>query len=51
MLTILEDIESGKRGVFYARKGDKVKLIKESGHVLIVELKGNKFFINKSKAA
>lgn len=49
-MTLLDDIKSlGKKETMYAKKGDKVKLIAEHGEVLIVEVKGVKFPVHKSK--
>lgn len=46
--TLLNDVPNRlNKGTFYAKKGDKVKVYREVGNILFVEMNGNKFSIFK----
>jgi hypothetical protein len=44
-----EDIKNRLKNEFYAKKGEKVEIVSDMGKVVIVELKGNRFSVNKEK--
>lgn len=47
---LTEEIRSYTKGLkLYGKKGDKVTVVKYFGNVTIVELKGNRFPVDKSK--